>query len=263
LKSFLLAFYQLTRLPLPAVSFDEKACGHSTVYFPAVGFFLGGLLACMAWAAGFLFPAGVKAALIVAGMIVLTGGMHLDGFMDSVDGLFSGRPREKKLEIMRDSRAGAFAVIGAISLLLLKFNLLLELPDVVLLKVLLVIPVLSRWGMAIAVIAFPYARPDGLGKVYAMESGGKELTGSTIITAVIVALILGLQGIWLVVLTVAIALLAGKKIVKELGGLTGDTYGFINELIEVALLLAVYPIIRWSCGFISIIQLPMLRHFFY
>jgi len=252
LKSILLAFYQLTRLPLPNVDFDEKACGRSTLYFPAVGLFLGGLLASLAWGAGFLFPAGIKAALIVVGMVVLTGGMHLDGFMDSVDGLFSGRPRERKLEIMRDSRVGAFGVIGVICLLLLKYNLLLELPDGVLFKVLLVLPAISRWGMAIAVIAFPYARPDGLGKVYAVQSGSRELAGSTIITAVAVALILGLQGAWLVALAAFAAWLAGKKIVKELGGLTGDTYGFINELLEVVLLLAAYPILRWTCGFHSV-----------
>ncbi|MDD4237146.1 MAG: adenosylcobinamide-GDP ribazoletransferase [Desulfotomaculaceae bacterium] len=261
MKSFLLAFYQLTRLPLPNVNFDEKACGRATLFFPAVGLFLGGLLAALAWAAGYLFPSGVKASLLVVGMVVLTGGMHLDGFMDSIDGLFSGRARERKLEIMRDSRVGAFGVIGVICLLLLKYNLLLELPDGVLLKVLLILPVLSRWGMAIAVIAFPYARPDGLGKVYAIQSGSKELAGSTIITAVAATLILGLQGAWLVALAASIAWLVGRKIVKELGGLTGDTYGLINELLEVALLFAVYPILRWSYGFHSILQLPICRHF--
>lgn len=256
MKSLLLAFYQLTRLPLPVVDFDEKACGRSTLFFPVVGLFLGGLLAALAWAAGFLFHEGIKAALLIAGMVILSGGMHLDGFMDSIDGLFSGRPRERKLEIMRDSRVGAFGVIGAICLLLLKYNLLLELPEGVLFKVLLVLPVLSRWGMAIAVIAFPYARPDGLGKIYAIESGSKELAGSTIITVFIVSFILGLQGAWLVALTVSLALLTGNRIVKELGGLTGDTYGFINEILEVALLLAVYPITRWSWGFQSLLQLP-------
>lgn len=257
MRSFLLAFYQLTRLPLPAVEFDEKASGRSTLYFPVVGLFLGCILAVLAWVAEELFPPGVRASLLVMGMVVLTGGMHLDGFMDSIDGLFSGRPKERKLEIMRDSRVGAFGVIAVICLLLLKYNLLLELPDSVLYKVLIVLPVLSRWGMAIAVIIFPYARTDGLGKVYAMQSGIKELAGSTIITAVIVALMLGLQGAWLVALTVSIVWLTGKRIVKELGGLTGDTYGLINEILEVALLLAVYPVIRWCCGFHSIFQLPI------
>lgn len=257
MKSIILAFYQLTRLPLPTVEFDDRACGRSTLFFPVVGLFLGGLLAALAWVAEYLFPSGVKASLLVIGMVVMTGGMHLDGFMDSIDGLFSGRPRERKLEIMRDSRVGALSVIGVICLLLLKYNLLLEVPNSVLYKVLIVLPVLSRWGMAIAVIAFPYARADGLGKVYAMQSGIKELAGSTIITVVIVTLILGLQGTWMLALAISISLFAGKKIVKELGGLTGDTYGFINELLEVALLLAVYPIIRWSCGFNSVFQLPI------
>jgi len=237
---------------MPTINFDEKACGRATLFFPAVGLFLGVLLAALAWGAGFLFPAVVKTSLLVVGMVVLTGGMHLDGFMDSIDGLFSGRARERKLEIMRDSRVGAFGVIGVICLLLLKYNLLLELPDDVLTKALLVLPVLSRWGMAIAVIAFPYARPDGLGKVYAVQSGPKELVGATIITVFAVILVLGLQGAWLIALAASTTWLVGKKIVKELGGLTGDTYGFINELLEVVLLVTVYPILRWSYGFPSI-----------
>lgn len=257
MKSFLSAFYQLTRLPLPAINFDEKACGRATLFFPVVGLFLGALLAVLAWAAGFLFPAGVKASLIVVGMVILTGGMHLDGFMDSIDGLFSGRPRERKLEIMRDSRVGAFGVIGVICLLLLKYNLLLELPDAVLFKVLLVLPVLSRWGMTIAVIAFPYARPEGLGKSYALQSSIRELIGSTIFSVIVAILVLGLQGFWLVALAALATWFLGKKVVKELGGLTGDIYGFINELLEMALLFAVYLILRWSCGFYPFFQLPV------
>lgn len=202
-------------------------------------------------------PAPVKAALIVSGMVVLTGGMHLDGFMDTIDGLFSGRPRARKLEIMQDSRVGAFGVTGAICLLLLKYSLLLELPEPAFFKVLLALPVLSRWGMTLAIITFPYARPDGLGKVYAMQSSMKELAGSTIITIVAVILILGLQGIWLMVLALSVSLLAGKKIVRELGGLTGDTYGFINELLELVMLMAVYLIIHWYSGFYSILLLPI------
>lgn len=243
MKNLLFALYQLTRLPLPAIPFDEAACGRSIAFFPAVGLLLGAILATLEWTAGWLYPPQVRAAILVAGMAVLTGGIHLDGFMDSIDGLFSGRPRERKLEIMRDSRVGAFGVIGVVCLLLLKYSLFLGLTDQALTRLLPVIPALSRWGMSLAIVAFPYARREGLGKFYVSYAGNKELVGATIMAAAVAAL-LGPPGMWLMTVAGAVTLLAGRKIKKELGGLTGDNYGFINELLEVVLLLAAYPVLK-------------------
>jgi adenosylcobinamide-GDP ribazoletransferase len=194
LKSILFAFYQLTRLPLPCVIFEEKSCGRSTAFFPAVGLLLGLILAALAWAAQWCFPEQVRAALLVTGLIVLTGGIHLDGFMDSIDGLLSGRPRERKLEIMRDSRVGAFGVTGAVCLLLTKYTLILGLPGQSLTWVLITVPVLSRWSMVFAITAFPYARLEGLGKVYAVYAGRKELLIATLIAALVAGLTLNLLG---------------------------------------------------------------------
>ncbi len=192
-----------------------------------------------ALAAEWVFPAPALASLLVVGMVILTGGIHLDGFMDSIDGLFSGRSRERKLEIMRDSRTGAFGVIGVICLLLLKYSVFLGISGQNLIKTLMVVPALSRWGMSLAVVVFPYARPEGLGKIYALYTGKKELVWATVFAAVIAGAILGVLGIFLMALAGAVTCLVGRAITKELGGLTGDTYGFINELLEVLLLLTV------------------------
>ncbi len=248
MKSLLFAFYQLTRLPLPAVPFDEVACGRSIAFFPLVGLILGSVLAALVWLAGWIFPVQVLASLLVVGMVILTGGIHLDGFMDSMDGLFSGRSRERKLEIMRDSRTGAFGVIGVVCLLLLKYTLFLGMSEQVLMRVLLVVPALSRWCMSFAVVAFPYARQEGLGKVFATYAGWKELAGATVIAAAVAGVALGPQGICLMVIGAGVAYLTGRKINNELGGLTGDTYGFVNEFLEVLLLIAVYPLLIISSG---------------
>lgn len=242
MKSLLFAFYQLTRFPLPAVTFDESACGRSVAFFPLVGLFLGVALGGLSWASAWLFPLEAQAAILVAGMIVLTGGIHLDGFMDSADGLFSGRPRERKLEIMRDSRVGAFGVIGVVCLLLLKYSLILGQPPETLLSLIIVVPALSRWGMSLAIMSFPYARPEGLGKLHASYTGWRELAVATAFAAGAAGAVLGLRGILLMALGGFAAWLLGKAITRELGGLTGDTYGFINELLEVFLLLAAYPV---------------------
>ncbi len=248
MKSFLLAFYQLTRLPLPTVPFEERSCGRSTAFFPAVGLFLGLILAALAWASQWCFPEQFRAALLVTGMLVLTGGMHLDGYMDSIDGLLSGRPRERKLEIMRDSRVGAFGVTGAVCLLLTKYTLFLGMPGQTLIPVLITVPALSRWSMVIAITAFPYARPEGLGKVYATYAGRKEMLIATLIAALVAGLSLNLLGAWLMFAGAAFTGLAGRRITRALGGLTGDIYGFINEMTEVVLLAAVYPYLRLIAG---------------
>jgi adenosylcobinamide-GDP ribazoletransferase len=244
LKSFLFALQHLTRLPSPRVSFDDVACGRATVFFPVAGALLGAVMAALVWAAGPYLPFQLQASLLIIVMVVLTGGIHLDGFMDSIDGLFSGRPKENKLEIMRDSRVGAFGVIGVICLLLLKFNLLAGIPNHVLIKLLLVVPALSRWNMTFAVVIFPYARPEGLGTIYKEYSGIKELLWATVLAAGIAGLVLGVYGVLLMVLGAVITYLLGIKIKRELGGLTGDIYGFISELSEVMLLLAAYPLLK-------------------
>ncbi|OPZ71874.1 MAG: Cobalamin synthase [Firmicutes bacterium ADurb.Bin456] len=248
MKSIIFAFYQLTRLPLPCVTFEEKSCGRSTAFFPAVGLILGLILAMLALGAQWCFPDQVRAALIVSSLVILTGGIHLDGFMDSIDGLFSGRSRERKLEIMRDSRVGAFGVIGVICLLLAKYTLLLGLPGKVFTPVLIAVPALSRWCMVIAVTTFPYARPEGLGKIYNDRAGKIELLAATLIAALVAGISLNLLGAWLFFTGGAFTCLACRRITRELGGMTGDTYGFINEITEVILLAAVYPYLKLSVG---------------
>jgi adenosylcobinamide-GDP ribazoletransferase len=238
LKSFLFALQHLTRLPTPRVAFEEASCGRATVFFPVAGALLGAIMAAFVWAAGPYLPPQLQASLLIIILVVLTGGIHLDGFMDSIDGLFSGRPRENKLEIMRDSRVGAFGVIGVICLLLLKFNLFAVIPNFILIKLLIVVPTLSRWNMSFAVVIFPYARREGLGTIYKKHSGIKELIWATIFAAAVAILVLGIYGAILMVLGAVFTYLTGRKTTKELGGLTGDIYGFINELSEVILLFA-------------------------
>lgn len=242
MKYFLFALYQLTRLPLPKLPYDEKTCGRSTSFFPAAGLVIGAMLAALWWASGWFFPVYVQAALLIIGMVILTGGMHLDGFMDCADGLFSGRSRDRKLEIMRDSRVGAFGVIGVICLLIFKYSLFLEMHQQLVIRVLPVIPALSRWGITLAIAAFPYARDEGLGKVYSSHTGIKEIFWATIFAGAVAVAILGPAGLLFMVLSGAVAYLAGRKIAWELGGLTGDTYGFINEILEVVLLSAAFLI---------------------
>lgn len=243
MKSILFALQHLTRLPLPYVSFDEASCGRATAFFPLAGVLIGAIMAAMVWAAGWYLPVQLQASLLIVLMVVLTGGIHLDGFMDSIDGLFSGRQREKKLEIMRDSRVGAFGVIGAICLLLFKFSLLVGIPAYMLIKLLVVVPAISRWNMTLTIFIFPYARQEGLGAIYKKYCGVRELLLATVLTGAAAGIVLGVYGALLMLMGGLSACLVGKRVSRELGGLTGDIYGLINELSEVLLLLAAYPLL--------------------
>lgn len=200
-------------------------------------------MAAVVWAAGWYLPVQLQASLLIVLMVILTGGIHLDGFMDSIDGLFSGRQREKKLEIMRDSRVGAFGVIGAICLLLFKFSLLVGIPAYMLIKLLVVVPAISRWNMTLTIFIFPYARQEGLGAIYKKYCGVRELLLATVLTGAAAGIVLGVYGALLMLMGGLSACLVGKRVSRELGGLTGDIYGLINELSEVLLLLAAYPLL--------------------
>ncbi|MFA7467427.1 MAG: adenosylcobinamide-GDP ribazoletransferase, partial [Desulfotomaculaceae bacterium] len=124
MKSFFFALQHLTRIRLYQGAFDDRAFGRSPVFFPAVGLLLGLLLWLAKVFFDLVFPDPLVAALLVVTMAVLTGGIHLDGFMDTMDGVLSGRPREKKLEIMRDSRVGSHGVVAGIIIVLAKLTLL-------------------------------------------------------------------------------------------------------------------------------------------
>ena len=109
-------------------------------------------------------PVSLLMLMLVIFEFLFTGGLHADGFMDTCDGLFSGRDRERKLEIMKDSRVGSNGVVGFVFLTLLKWQLLVNLPIYVVPLVLVSMPLLSRYTMVISIQKFPYARPEGIGK---------------------------------------------------------------------------------------------------
>jgi len=245
LRGFLIALTFLTRLPLPApkVEVTSEEFTRSYRYYPLVGLFLGLLLWLLAKAIMPYFPPLVMGALLLVGELVLTGGLHLDGFMDSMDGLLSARSPERILEIMKDSRIGAHACMALVGLLLLKFSLLASLtsPQI---SILVVMPMLSRWVFQIGVIGFPYARPQGLGKgihetvhwLPFLFTGGLVLVASYYLSG-----FAGLIAFGVCVITVT---LWATKISSLLGGLTGDLYGAMIELSEVVCLLAAFPFLR-------------------
>ena len=240
---FAAAVQFLSVLPVPGSrqSFDKDGVAPrlriGCEYFPLVGLLLALLLWLLVLLLAPLVPPLVLAAFLVAALIILTGGLHLDGLMDSCDGLFGGSTRERKLEIMRDSRVGSFGVLGAICILLLKFALFASLSTRILPLALLVTLPSARWTMVLALRVFPGARPTGLGAAFHRAVTTKRLLLAAIVTLAIVLLAGQLSGliVWMAVTT--IALILGFAIARSIGGLTGDSYGAIEEVAEVVALL--------------------------
>lgn len=250
------AFSLLTRIPMPGgVPFDKAVLTKSVHYFPLAGLAIGLLIGAASWLLPAALPEWPSAVLLLSLWIGLSGGLHLDGWMDTADGVLSHRSRERMLDIMKDSRVGAMGVIAAILLLLLKASLLahmmggsdsLPLP---LFIILVLCAVWSRAWMAVAIAGWRPARPnEGLGAMF-QETRLRHALGAMAAAFVISFIILIINDInyidSLLVILVAIgatALTGGGMAIwlnRKLGGLTGDTYGAMNEAVEAALLVAV------------------------
>jgi adenosylcobinamide-GDP ribazoletransferase len=237
---FLAALRFLTIIPITGRrETSPEEVGRSIVYFPLVGIIFGLILVGLSWVLGFVLPAALVNVLLVVSLVVLSGGLHLDGLVDTCDGIGGHKTVEERWRVMDDSRAGAFGIIGVCLLLLVKYVALNSVPDSWLMPTLLLMPVISRWAMVYAVFAYPYAKPSGLGKVFKQGASWPRFTVATVITlavAVILAQLSGLVimfGVWVIAMAMAFYL-KGK-----FGGLTGDTYGAINEVAEVLVLILV------------------------
>lgn len=238
MKSFFLAISFLTIIPLHGnQKAGEREMALSLYFYPLTGFLIGGLLVLTAWISQTLYLEWAGDAIIIAVWIAVTGALHLDGLMDSADGLFSGREREKKLEIMRDSRVGAMGVIAFGVIVLLKFTFMTTLPYADKLGIILIAPAMGRAAMVYAVSYFPYARSGpGLGRSF----GEVGRPGPTVVASITLLgaafLLLKWPGIGIISLTGAIVVLTARRMAHSLGGMTGDTYGALCEITETLLI---------------------------
>lgn len=238
--NFLAALSFLTVIPLPRRrEVSPEQVGKSLVYFPVVGIIIGLILAGLYWLLRLILPSAVVSGLLLIFLVVLTGGLHLDGFVDTCDAIAGHKPPEARRQIMRDSRAGALGMVGVCCLLIVKYVSLNSVPESLMMATLGLMPVVSRWVMVYAIFAHPYARPSGLGKVFKeMASRRRFVVATLIAVAVAIALarlpgLIIMLGVWVIAAAMA-AYLKGK-----FSGLTGDTYGAMNEVAEVSVLILV------------------------
>jgi adenosylcobinamide-GDP ribazoletransferase len=236
MRSLRIAFGLLTTLPFPLPDdWSPGDSGGASIWYPLVGLVIG-TLTWLAWkGALILFPPLAAGIIALLAWVLLTGGLHLDGLADCCDGLLASVSVERRLEIMKDPHLGAFGVIGLILVLLLKGAALAALTPGTSLGILLAAS-LARWYILPAGL-LPLARPGGMGADF--SSGlQRSFIYMGAILPVGLALVFGMRGVISLLAGTAAAALVLWLAKARIGGMTGDVFGMVVEVVETAVLLA-------------------------
>ncbi len=215
--------------------------GRALIWFPLVGALIGWIGVEVILFASRWWPSSVAALLGLVAMTVITGGLHLDGFSDAVDGLGAWRDRPATLRIMRDSRIGALGAAALILLLSLKWSLFQQIALRRSEELLIPTAALGRWAMVLSAHTFPYVPgQSGLGRSATDYSSFGSFMGASCIGFGVAYWFLGFPwSVWAVGLAAAAAWVLNQLFLSRLGGITGDTMGAVNEIVEVLILLLV------------------------
>lgn len=246
LRLFFIALQFFTRLPIPRwVGFEPQWQHHASRYFPAVGLVVAGITGGVYALAALVLPPAVAVLLSTVAGIYATGAFHEDGFADTCDGLGGGYTRERALEIMKDSRIGAYGAIGIGLMLAVKCASLAALPKYAALGALLAAHPLSRLFSCALIWRMDYAREQGKAKPLAQEMRNGEFAIATLTAILPAALVLHLGWLEPRALAIGVAgmLLAtiwmARLLQRRLGGYTGDCLGAVQQLSEAVFYLGV------------------------
>jgi adenosylcobinamide-GDP ribazoletransferase len=238
---FLFALRFLTVARLPWLRWESDRLRAATLWFPLVGALVGLLGFAVLWGSASVLPAAAAAGLALAAMVWATGALHEDGLSDVADGFGAHVSRERALEIMRDSRIGAFGAVALVLSLGLRWSALAALAaaaePVALAAALAGAAAAGRAGMLVAARMLAPARPGGLGAALGPGPGAGALAGG-LATAAAIALAAGPAGLG----ALAAAALAAGGVIRiarrRIGGHTGDVLGAVSVAAETAALLA-------------------------
>ena len=254
---FLLALGFFTRIPVPDFAhFQESDLNHSSKYFPLIGIIIGLFGAVVFYVASFVFPQTIAVLISMAATIYLTGAFHEDGLADSADGIGGGWEREQILTIMQDSRLGTYGAVALFLMLMAKFQTLDSLNITFIPLALITGHALSRLWAVWLMATLNYAKPAGKAKPLATQLSRRDLLIANVFGLIPFLGILGmlivsdhsqLSIIKFVLMSLLPSLIVWlwwrAKLVKNLGGYTGDTLGAIQQLTELTFYLGV---VAWS-----------------
>ena len=243
INGLILSLQFLTRIPInKEIDFHEENIRKSTFFFPFIGILLGAVTA-LSYYIVLPFDKEVASFVAVLIIIILTGGLHLDGLSDTADGFYSARDKEKMLVIMKDSRIGAFGVISLILVILFKYIIISNLSYNVGLAIILSLGN-SRLVTLIQMTYKKTSRPGGLGELFHNSKPKNYMIGSFILYTIIIS-ILNIKFLIPLLGSIILGELITKITYKKIDGFTGDVYGATIELCEAFSLLLFMGVIQW------------------
>ena len=242
LKSLIIAFSIYSKIPVPQFEWKEEDMKYMLCFFPWIGAVIGGGVYLWSCLCGIFDVGEICHTLIGAAVpLVITGGFHVDGFMDTMDAFHSYRPREKKLEILKDSHIGAFAVIMLAMYGIIYIGAFSEVADPKLLKIVCGGFFLARCLSGISVVTFPSAKKDGMLYLFASSSQKVIVKWSLYLQGITCICFMLWQSLYAGILVVVAAFLAFvyyyHRTKKELGGITGDTAGYFVLICEASMMI--------------------------
>lgn len=229
-KGFALAVNMLSILPFFKVhDFYKGINGYSVMFYPLVGYIIGLILILSHTFLITLFPALHVSVMILAIWVLVTGALHIDGFSDSVDGLFVDK--RHSFSVMKDPNVGAMGMVFTVIMLLLKASALLHVNSWLEIPIILM---LARYNAVLAIYFYPYLSKNGMGALAKEEFNSFEFMLSSVL--VITAVILIHKAWVLLLFSLALFFILKRFFMNRYGGFSGDIYGFIIELTELVLL---------------------------
>ena len=239
-SSPLIALEFLTPLRLRTVrQWGDRTFAQAMAWYPAVGLLMGGLLLLVDRGLERLLPVGPTAAIEVALLALISGGLHLDGVADTADGMAVQGDQARRLGVMSEGRTGPAGVMALVIVLLILWSALASLAPPVRAAGLVLAPAIARWSVIPVVVLFAPARPRGLGHALHEAAFPFAAPISTLIVAATAFAFFGPPGLVLIAVAFVVAVVIAGAASRLLYGVTGDTYGAVIEATQAAVLLAV------------------------
>lgn len=243
LCAMVIAFSMYSKIPMPRLDWTKERMRYMFCFFPLIGAAIGLLMWLWCRFGGLLVGNGnLFAAILVLIPIAVTGGIHMDGFLDTTDALSSYKPLEEKLEILKDSHAGAFAILMGCCYFVLDFGVYSQ-ADEKMMRTLAIGFVLSRALSGLAVVTFRMAKNTGLASTFSdmAQKNTVKLCMLLYIGACAVLMLLAGKAVGAVCFAAALLVFLWYRHLsyKQFGGITGDLAGFFLQVCELAMALAV------------------------